>query len=266
MTDALAQDPFAHWGDRTPLLDDEGGLGLVFSLAESTRGGRPWADGVWRPGSVPTAAAADLVESALAGHVVSTSDVDLVAELRRRGAAEVRHAHVMSHRLDPLPRVEPPAGLVVGPLSADDLRRHADELGAIGVRAYPPEHPDHEFDEVAAAVRELHDIADGVVLGPYLGVSSVARFGDAVVGCCLVVDRPGVAPEGGPWIIDVFRDPAAGVKRVGATLIAASLAAARMAGLPSVSLAVSHSNANALALYLALGFDDADESWTLAVG
>ena len=85
------------------------------------------------------------------------------------------------------------------------------------------------------------------------------------MGACLLVDRDGSAPDGGPWIIDVFRDPTRSGEGHRQRADRAALAAAKTAGLPSVSLAVSHTNANALRLYAALGFVDADENWTLAL-
>lgn len=258
-------DPFAHWGSRTTLFDGDGRVVFVFTLSEGTRSGRPWADGVWRPDRVALGQAVDSALSTFTGHAFSTSDRDLVEALRDAGATELRHAHTMSHGLSSVPEVAV-EGLRTQALPAADLAARAAELGVISFRAYPPGHPDHEHESDEDAAAELAAISRGELLGAYLDVSQVATTPDGrAVGACLIVDREGAAPDGGPWIIDVFRDPDSSVKGVGAAMITAALAAAKAAGLPSVSLAVSHSNANAVALYTSLGFVDADENWTLAL-
>lgn len=258
-------DPFAEWPDRTPLLDQSGHLITVFTLAQSTRSGRPWADGVWRPESASVEAARDALLAAIPGHAVSTSDAELARALDVAGASRVRHAHVMSHELTAIAPGSAPTGVMIRPLSADQVCRHAQRLGELSFRAYPPGHPDHEHSDVASAVREIRGIGRGEILGPCLPHSRVALVAKAIVGGCLLVEREGAPPEGGAWIIDVFRDPACPVRGIGRALIASSLAAAAAEGLPALSLAVSHSNAKALALYRALGFDDISQSWTLAL-
>jgi ribosomal protein S18 acetylase RimI-like enzyme len=80
-----------------------------------------------------------------------------------------------------------------------------------------------------------------------------------------LVDRPGEAPEGGPWVIDIFRDPNSSVTGIGRALLIAVLTAARADQLPAISLAVSHGNTRAHRLYADLGFAVAEESWTLAL-
>ncbi len=264
VSDVVA-DPFAAWGNRTPLYDDEGSLLLVFTLAESTRSGRRWADGAWRPDTASVEASSRTVLEAMAGFAFSTSDTELVDALTAAGATELRHAHVMSHPLNTLPELPVHPALDIRPLNADDVAHHAQRLGEINVRAYPANHPDHEFDTVDAAVREMREIGLGRVLGPFLNHSTVALVDEVVVGVCLLVDREGAPPDGGPWIVEVFRDPDAPVKRVGSALISAALSNCRVANLPGLSLAVSHRNANAYALYGALGFRDDTESWTLAL-
>ena len=48
-------------------------------------------------------------------------------------------------------------------------------------------------------------------------------------------------------------------------MLTATLHTAREDGLASISLAVSHDNANAIGLYASLGFVDHEESWTLGL-
>jgi ribosomal protein S18 acetylase RimI-like enzyme len=265
VTDAFAGDPHSDWPDRTALYDHAGRLMLVFTLSEGTRSGRPWADGAWRPPGTPVAASRDSVLDALTGYAFSTGDIPLAKALVAAGARRIRHAHLMSHSLSSLPDVRLNPAVSVRPLPADELVADAKHVGAMNYRAYPPGHPDHEHEDVDSAVHEIRGIGLGEVLGPYLDVSCAAYANDALVGACLVVGREGVPPEGGPWIVDIFRDPDASVQGVGRTLLTGVLVAAHRACLPALSLAVSHENTRARALYTSLGFVDASQSWTLAV-
>jgi len=255
-------DPYRHWGDRTPLADDDG-LVLVLSLAESTRTDRPWADGLWRPSTVVLGRAVEMARTALAGYTVSTGDEELAGALLADGADPVRHAHTMTHDLTAVPAAAVEPSVLIGPLDAAGLRRRAAALGAVALAAYPAGHPDHEHDRPEDAIAELDAIAGGRMLGPFLEVSTLARVGDRTVGACLVVDRPGSAPDGGPWVIDVFRDPSVPVRGIGAALLGASLHRAADAGLASLSLVVSHGNASAMRLYRRLGFVGTGRSWTV---
>ncbi|HSS68781.1 MAG TPA: GNAT family N-acetyltransferase [Nocardioidaceae bacterium] len=258
------EDPFAHWPARTPLYDGDQ-LALVFTLEEMLRSGRPWADVAWRPPDVRPDRAAEVALSALGGYAFSTTDPALVEALSARGATELRHAHTMTHALDPVPDVATPDGADISLLTREALEADADELGALNVAAYPPDHPDHEHADAASAAGEMRAFAAGKILGPFLDVSSVARIDGRFAGACIVVDREGAPPDGGAWIVDVFRDPALAVKGLGAALIATTLAASRDTGLSGVGLAVTHANATALSVYRKLGFVETVEAWTLAL-
>ncbi len=261
----VESDPFADLAARTSLYDDTGRLVLVFTLAESTRDDRPWADGAWRPASVPVSLASSAVLAALPGHAFSTSEPALVAALCDAGATELRHAHAMSHSLRVVPDVAADPRIVVEQLTSVQLDRHAERLGELSVAAYPTTHPDHAHDSVGSAVAELRAIARGELLGPYLEQSRVALADGDIVGACLLVDREGVPPDGGPWVIDVFRDPARPLAGVGTALLVGVLAAARSAGFAGLSLAVSHANVKAFNLYHALGFIETGQGWTLVL-
>jgi GNAT superfamily N-acetyltransferase len=261
-----AVDPLAHWPDRTALTDASGRTLLAYTLAEGTRSGRPWADGVWRPDDVSVEDAVAGSLSGLPGFAVSTSDPALVTGWLAGGASTLRHAHTMTHDLSSVP--EPPrldASVRVHAIGADQIARHAHRLGELNFAAYPPEHPDHAHASVADAVREMEAVSRGEVLGPVLPVSQVAVADRTIIGAALIVDRPGAAPEGGPWVLDIFRDSSAPQRGVGRALLVAVLHAAGKRGLASVSLVVSHANANAFALYDSLGFIDHEQSWTLAL-
>jgi GNAT superfamily N-acetyltransferase len=257
-------DPFAHLSVRTPLYDGDR-LVLVFGLEKDLYRGHPWADLAWRPPSVPPAVAADAALSALAGYALSTTDPALAEALAARGGTELRHAHVMTHALDPAPEVASPIGAEISQLTRDALDTDADELAIVNVAAYPPDHPDHEHTDPAAAARELRAFANGEILGPFLDLSTVARVDGRLAGACIVVDREGDPPDAGPWIVDVFRDSASAFKGLGAALIAAAIAAAREAGRTGIGLAVTHANTAAYNVYRRLGFADAGEGWTLAL-
>jgi GNAT superfamily N-acetyltransferase len=259
-----ASDPFAQLPTRTPLYDGDR-LVLVFSLAEMLRGALPWADLAWRPPDVPAELAAEVALSALGGYAFSTTDPALTSALTARGAAELRHAHTMTHSLDPLPAAAPPSGTTIERLGRDDLIGFAAELAAVSVAAYPSGHPDHEHADPATARRELLAYAGGDVIGPFLDVSTVARAAGRAAGACIVVDRPGGPPDAGPWIVDVFRAPALAGTGLGSALIASTLAACREAGLSSLGLAVTDANAPARSSYRRLGFTDDAEGWTLAL-
>jgi GNAT superfamily N-acetyltransferase len=264
---AAASDPLSHWPDRTELLDDDGRTVLVYTRSEDARDGRPWADGVWRPGDVPLADAVSESMRQLPGHAVSTSDAELVEAWQAAGAEELRHAHVMSHDLAGIETLQSGASadLHTHRLTRAQLLRHEDRIGTVMLSAYPPGHPDHRFTSVEHAVRSLRMVANDEVLGPFLDVSQVAVVDHTLIGAALIVNRPGNVPEGGPWVLDIFRDPASPAKRVGRALLLAVLSAAKQSDLPSMTLVVSHSNTNAIALYTSLGFAHHEESWTLGL-
>ena len=263
----MTYDPLGNRRDRTALRDEDGRVLLVYSLSADSRDDRPLADGVWRPKEVSVAEAVSESLDRLSGHAVSTSDSELADAWAGAGAERLRHAQVMSHALagiDAL-RSGAPEGLRTHRLTRRQLLRHADRLGSLMMTAYPPGHPDHRFTTVEHAARSLQLVADDQVLGPFLDVSQVAVLDHTVIGAALAVDRPGTAPDGGPWVLDIFRDPDVAAKGVGRALLIAVLAAAKASGLPSISLVVSHGNNRALDLYAGLGFAEASTDWTLAL-
>lgn len=259
------EDPFADRPAKTSLHDEHGRLLLTFTLAAGARDGRPWADGAWSPPSAPVEATSRAVLEGLAGYALSTSDIALAESLSAAGATEVRHALVMSHPLTTLPEAAARARLAIEPLSASQVARHAARLGEIAFAAYPVGHADHSHDAVASAVGEISAIGRGELLGEFLEQSRLALWDGCIAGACLLVAREGVPPDGGPWVIEVFRDPACPARGVGTALLVSALAAVRSAGLSALSLAVSVANTRAVGLYSALGFGATSESWTLAL-
>jgi ribosomal protein S18 acetylase RimI-like enzyme len=260
-----SEDPLAHWPARTPLYDEDGRLLLVGTPTEDAHSGRTWIDGVWRPDDVPVSATVECITEAFPGCAMSTSDASLVAGLLGAGAEQLRHAHSLSHDLSELPRDPARDDMRVETVDAAGLHGLADQVGPVLLAAYPRGHPDHRHDTIDEAATAVHRVADGEVLGPLLDATTVAWNGVTLVGACLVVDREGTPPDGGPWVLDIFRDPAAQVAGVGSTLLIEALRAVSAAGLPGLSLVVSHANVRAHRLYRRLGFADISESWTLAI-
>jgi len=129
-------------------------------------------------------------------------------------------------------------------------RPGADLLDAY-TAAYPPDHPDHgaipgdDADVLAA-------IIDGEQYGPLLAGSGLAVSADgAVVGAVLLATLEGGAPPVyGPWVIDVFRDPA--WRGVGRALMRRALA---LADYDTLGLIVTEGNDPARRLYESLGFE-----------
>lgn len=146
-----------------------------------------------------------------------------------------------------------PHGITVQRMAAEP-ERHAGAL----VRAFPPEHPDHDPDiaDHPGGIRALESYYDGSIMGPYLPDASAEAVNDrGVVAGGLVVSRtpPGESHPGGPWVTDVFVEPAFQGRGVGAALFAHTIAALTASGEPSLWLAVQVDNP-ARSLYLRLGF------------
>jgi ribosomal protein S18 acetylase RimI-like enzyme len=242
-----------------PLADDPGRPdGRVLLGADGTplarfvrgeRAGAPLADFFEiLPGAHPAAVLPAVLE-ALGGWRVS-GDPEFAAALEAAGGRPGRHVHVYSRRLDgpPLP---PPAPLPAG-LSLTPADRPAADLLDAARAAFPPEHPDRVTDHLA----DLETIlSGGEGLGPLLPCSALAVDAAGVVaGAVLVTDAPGDAPEGGPWVANVFRAP--GHPGTGRALLVRAMRVGAADGLAALSLVVTDGNP-AEGLYRALGFERA---------
>ena len=86
--------------------------------------------------------------------------------------------------------------------------------------------------------------------GPLLAGSGIAVAGGDVVGAIIIGALPGDPPLNGPWLIDVFRDPA--WPGVGRALLTLALA---LADYESLGLIVTEGNDPARRLYESLGFE-----------
>lgn len=258
----MVHDPLAHLPNRQALSAD-GSTVLEYRRADFDRKGRAWADEAVRPDGVDLADCADAVLRGLAGWAFSTDDADLVRALEGRHARVLRSAVSMSWPLSSEPELRGvPDHISLGPLDAKALADQADAIAAVAFRAYADA---SGWADQAAAATWMRRTADGESLGPLLDSSVLATRGDTVVGACLVTDRAGEPPSGGPWVLDIFRDPGDPAKGVGGAMLAHAARSLRSVGLGALSLAVITDNEPAIALYRSLGFEEHGRSWTLAL-
>jgi GNAT superfamily N-acetyltransferase len=177
--------------------------------------------------------------------------VELARALLDAGATKRRHARLMTYDLREVPAEVDPR---VVPLTVG-----AAELMPAHRAAYRPDHPDYEF---AAQADPLGALFDGTGDGPLLACSRMAVVGGAIVGAAIVNDFPGAPPSAGPWLAELFRDPA--YPGIGRALLRGALTAAAADGHPALGLAVTGANP-AAELYLAEGFTTVREDISVDV-
>lgn len=218
---------------------------------------------VSRRPDTPAAAVAEAVLRSLGDHRAITRDGEVAAALVSAGAELVRHSSRMTLRLAGSSQDR-------GAHLVEPLGPRADPYVEVYMRAYPPEHPDHEpgdADPVTAAAT-LQEYLDGTgPLGPLLHSTSgcVRSVDGAVVGVVIVTDLPDDDHDlGGPWITEVFVDPAARRTGVARSLLQHASAALRDEGRASLGLAVTQGSP-ARRLYDDLGFQEDFQSWALTI-
>ncbi|GGL07508.1 hypothetical protein Sme01_11600 [Sphaerisporangium melleum] len=240
---------------RRTVADDSGRP--VFSYVEGTREGRPYADLV----EVLGPGAPELILRELPGWVVS-GDEELGRLLLTAGARPLRHAHGMSRdlRADPAPAEWAETGH--GIVACDAVP--AAEVFPAWRAAYPPGHPDHQARDDDAATAELAPLLAGRSYGPMLPCGGLLLRDDRVVAGVLVGELRGEPPSGGPWVLDVFRDPSPEFAGLGAVMLRRALALATLHGLPALGLAVTEGNP-ARRVYERLGFRLVSSSITVIV-
>ncbi len=243
-------------------LTDADGTVLGRFEDEGERDGKRWAD-LFAPadGVAPERAAAAIVAQMRGWRVAS--DAAFGRLMVAAGAQLRRHSHVLSRDLvrDPTPDawLEPP---VPAGFRLTAVDRPAIDLAPACAAAYPPGHPDfHDIPDPTRPEVELEELISGRLLGPLLRCSGlVVRDDGSVAGAILVNAQPGDPPFSGPWVSQVFRDPAAA--GTGGPLLRRALAIATRDGLPAISLAVTHTNP-ARGVYAALGFTEALEAYSV---
>jgi GNAT superfamily N-acetyltransferase len=166
--------------------------------------------------------------------------VALARELLEAGARPRRHARLMTHDLRDLPAQVDPR---VVPLTAD-----AEELIGVHQSSYRPDHPDYEMSRDTSAIGKL---LRGELVGPLLGASRMAVDGGRIAGAAILNQFPGEPPDAGPWLSEIFRDPA--FPGIGRALLDGALVAAAADGLPALGLVVTAGNP-AAGLYESAGF------------
>jgi GNAT superfamily N-acetyltransferase len=242
--------PVEDYPERGPngrvLLDDAGRP--IGRYDHGVRDGVPIADLFERePGvSVDDAAAAVLAD--LRGMKIA-GDEALGRALIAAGGTKLRHGHMYSYdfrRKTPPRAWEAPSGIRL-----TDVDRPVADMIASREAAYPPGHPDHGVVPEDMAT-ELAFYLDGTQFGPLLAGSGLAVTGDgAVVGGVILGTVPGGDPPAyGPWVIDIWRDPAH--RGVGRALLTRALA---LADYDTLGLIVTDGNDAARRLYEALDFD-----------
>jgi ribosomal protein S18 acetylase RimI-like enzyme len=131
--------------------------------------------------------------------------------------------------------------------------------------AYPVGHPDHEpgtDDEVIAECWDGYDTPE------YAGAEHrssgiVLRRGRPVAGIIVGLrDEP--SPWGGPWVNDIWVDPAFAGRGIGAAILGQAQWLLAQDGFTTLGLVVSHGNP-ARRLYERSGFRTIMESWTLVL-
>jgi len=176
------------------------------------REGTPIADlATVVPGrSTADAAEAILSEPTLSRWLLSTENLSLAACLVRRGAAPKRHSLLMQCDL----REHPPSSGGDGRLAFAPLPREATPALWTAIlpswrAAFPPDHPDHFAGDDDMAIAFHLRLVDGSELGPAHRSSTLLLDADGKAVAGIIVNvRPQDPPLGGPWIADLWRDPA----------------------------------------------------------
>jgi GNAT superfamily N-acetyltransferase len=236
----------------------------VLRYVPELREGTPIADlaSVTPHRSSGDAAAAALAQ--LPGWLLATTDLALASRLIKVGAKPRRHAVVMQCDLrgvidlvDIDPRFTP------SPLP-DTADPHAwAPLLPSWRAAFPRDHPDHFDGDDPLAIAFLRRLVDGSELGPlHRSTTLLLDEGGTPVAGIVVNVRSQDPPLGGPWIADIWRDPALRGSGVGAMLISHAKRLLVEDGYASLGLAVTAGNP-ARATYQAQGFRVVTESQTV---
>lgn len=215
--------------ERTALYD---AIGVVGRYDPLEKDGWRYADRFDREPGVPVERAVAAVLEQLGGMRVA-ADPELGRALMDRGGRLLRHGHLMSRDLGDRPAWSDPPGyrLTVVDRPAADLvaaHRAAFALGHVDWRDEPP----------GRTRTTLERDMSGEEFGPLLPGSGLAIAPDGTVaGAILLGVIDGDPPLNGPWVIELFRDPAH--RGVGRALLDRALA---LAPVGTLGLIVSEGN------------------------
>lgn len=232
--------------DRTnALVSPAGRIVLEYTFNQQER---PTAEAAIAIGDLHEAVEA--VFDNLGGWWLTSGDEELIDALLDAGATLARHVHLYTLSIGE-GAVVPEAGLVDLVLGIDCSPL---ELAALAVRAYPSDHVDFETADIEEASQEFVHLLDGTLVGPLIAsASGVVRSEGRLVAACLISRAEGPPPGGGPWVSDIFRDPAPAFAGLGRVLLRKAVSALAVMGETSLGLAVTEGNA-AEGLYRRLGF------------
>lgn len=222
-----------------------------------------------------TAAATAAALAQLPGWLLATDDLSLASCLVKMGAKPRRHALVMQCDLRVVTAASParPRGVPqlvdIDPrFSRQSLPSTTDPQAWARIlpswrAAFPPDHPDHFDGNDPLAIAFLRRLVDGSELGPLHRSTTllVDESGTPVAGIMVNI-RSQDPPLGGPWIADIWRDPALRGTGVGAMLISHAKRLLSEDGYSCLGLAVTAGNP-ARATYQAQGFRTVTESQTV---
>ncbi|MFM7599559.1 MAG: hypothetical protein ACKO70_14515 [Actinomycetota bacterium] len=187
--------------------------------------------------------------------MVSVHEAAEAAALIANGAVLERHAHQMRLAL-PIPAYDDPE---FHPFTADAEPPvpWTRALPAF-LAAYPPDHPDHLPGTDDLIDSYLVRYTRGAELGPLIHCASAIAVRDGYpYGGILIVDRPGE----GPWVCDLWRDPAPDFSGTGARMV--RWAASRLADYDTLGLVVTVGNDSAIRVYESVGFVRETTAWRL---
>lgn len=192
-------------------------------------------------------------------------DADRSATTIAAGGVLERHSVVMVCDLARTSPVQPPAGFTIAHMEATRVR----EYGEVVMRAYPPEHPDHEpADADPEATAEVFlQFLRGEEIGLWIADASLHATDayDRVVGALLINETAaGDAIPAGPFVTNVCVDPQWAGHGLGSTLLTAAIARLAELGWEHLSLVVTVGNP-AQRVYERLGFRVVAESWRIAL-